>query len=157
MEVDSGNKWMESELGPLDRRSSVGTGSGARGSDMHENHDVAFFFSRFVFSLSIACHGSQTLFGLFGGPQMTRDPWMVIAGLFEFIGGLAIALGVVTRPIAFFLSIVLAVTYFKVNFPGSLWPIENHGEVTLLFFTFFLYLSVRGAGSVSIDGLRGKA
>ena len=124
---------------------------------MHDNHDVAFFFTRFIFALSIACHGAQTLFGLFGGPQNTRDPWMVIAGLFEFVGGLAIALGVFTRPLAFFLSVVLGVTYYKVNFGGGLWPIENRGEVTVLFLAFFLYVAARGAGAISIDGLRGSA
>jgi len=49
------------------------------------------------------------------------------------------------------------VAYFKMHFPGGFWPILNHGEPAVLYCFFFLYLSVRGAGRLSIDGKRGKA
>ncbi len=51
----------------------------------------------------------------------------------------------------------MAVAYFKAHFPLGFWPILNHGELAVLYCFFFLYLAVRGAGAVSIDGLRRKA
>jgi putative oxidoreductase len=48
------------------------------------------------------------------------------------------------------------VAYFKAHFPGGFWPILNHGELAVLYCFVFLYLSVRGAGKVSVDGMRGK-
>jgi putative oxidoreductase len=150
---------MEAELGPFDDGSGVGTGGNSeRKGTMSTSEDFIFFFTRFIFSLSLACHGGQKLFGLFGGPQATiHDPLMLVAGIFEFVGGLCVALGLKTRPIAFLLCGEMAVAYFKVNFHGSFWPIENGGELAVLYCFFFLYLSARGAGNASIDRLWGKA
>ena len=88
---------------------------------------------------------------------MLHNPLMLTAGILEFGGGLFIALGLFTRPVAFVLSGEMAVAYFKAHFPGGFWPILNHGEPAVLFCFFYLYLAVRGAGKASIDGMRGKA
>jgi putative oxidoreductase len=113
--------------------------------------------TRIVFAFLFACHGAMKLFGTFGGHPMLHDPWMFTAGALEFGGGVLIALGLFARPVAFLLSGEMAVAYFKAHFPGGLWPILNHGELAVVYCFFFLYLSVRGAGSLSIDRLRKKA
>ena len=97
------------------------------------------------------------LFGAFGGHPMLHNPLMLTAGILEFEGGLLIALGFWTRPVAFVLCGEMAVAYFKSHLPGGLWSILNHGEPAVRYCFFFLYLTVRGAGTVSVDGLRGKA
>lgn len=126
--------------------------------------------TRVVFAFLFACHGAMKLFGAFGGHAMLHSPLlqtvaalihhsplMLTAGILEVGGGLFIALGLFTRPVAFLLSGEMAVAYFKAHFPGGFWPILNHGELAVLYCFFFLYLAVRGAGAVSIDGLRRKA
>jgi putative oxidoreductase len=113
--------------------------------------------TRFVFALLFACHGAQKLFGLFGMHPMYRNPWMLAAGIIEFGGGIMIGLGLFTRPVAIVLCGEMAVAYFKAHFPGGFWPIQNKGELAVLYCFFFLYLAVRGAGKLSIDGARGKA
>ena len=124
---------------------------------MSKLQDPVFALTRVVFALLFACHGAQKLFGAFGGHQMLHNPWMLAAGILEVGGGVFIALGLFTRPAAFVLCGEMAVAYFKAHFPGGFWPIVNHGEPAVLYCFFFLYLAVRGAGKLSIDGARGKA
>jgi putative oxidoreductase len=87
---------------------------------------------------------------------MLHNPWMLTAGILECGGGSLIALGLFTRRVAFVLCGEMAVAYFKAHFPGGFWPVVNHGELAVLYCFFFLYLTVRGAGKVSVDGMRGK-
>ena len=94
------------------------------------------------------------LFGAFGGHAMLDNPLMLTAGILEFGGGVLIALGFFTQPVAFVLCGEMAVAYFKGHFPGGFWPIVNHGEPAVLYCFFYLYLAVRGAGRLSIDGMR---
>ena len=88
---------------------------------------------------------------------MLHNPWMLAAGILEFGGGVLIGLGLLTRPVAFVLCGEMAVAYFKQHFPAGYWPIQNKGELAVLYCFFFLYLATRGAGKLSIDGARGKA
>ena len=123
---------------------------------MSKLQDLALALARFVFALLFACHGAQKLFGAFGG-HMPHTPLFVTAGVLELAGGVLIGLGLFAKPVAFILSGEMAVAYFKAHFPAGFWPIVNHGELAVLYCFFFLYLSLRGAGAVSLDGLRRKA
>jgi putative oxidoreductase len=124
---------------------------------MSKLQDFVLAVTRVVFAFLFACHGAMKLFGAFGGHPMLHSPLMLTAGILEFGGGLLIALGFLTRPVAFVLCGQMAVAYFKAHFPAGFWPILNHGELAVLYCFFFLYLTVRGPGAVSIDGVRGKA
>jgi putative oxidoreductase len=124
---------------------------------MSKLSDFVLALTRVVFALLFACHGAMKLFGAFGGHPMLHNPWMLAAGILEFGGGILIGLGLLTRPVAFVLCGEMAVAYFKAHFPGGYWPIQNKGELAVLYCFFFLYLVVRGAGKLSIDGARGKA
>jgi putative oxidoreductase len=123
---------------------------------MSKLQDPIFALARIVFAFCFACHGAQKLFGAFGGHPMLHNPWTLIGGILEFAGGIMIALGLFTRPVAFVLCGEMAVAYFRSHFPVGFWPIMNHGELAVLYCFFFLYLSMRGAGKLSIDGVRGK-
>lgn len=124
---------------------------------MSKHEDFALALTRVVVAFLFACHGAQKLFGVLGGHPMPHNPLMLTAAVLEFAGGVLIAVGFYARPVAFLLSGEMAVAYFKMHFPGGIWPILNHGELAVLYCFFFLYLAVRGAGAVSIDGLRRKA
>jgi putative oxidoreductase len=69
------------------------------------------------------------------------------------VGGLAIMLGLFTRPVAFVLAGEMAVAYFKVHFPQSPFPTVNNGMAPVLFCFLYLYLTFAGAGVWSLDAL----
>ena len=115
---------------------------------------------RFLSGVMFACHGAQKLFGAFGGMPPGMDiPWYIywIAGPIEFFGGILIAIGLFTRPVAFLASGLMAVAYFKGHAFGTgsfvFWPKVNQGEIAVLYCWLFLYIAAAGPGSFAIDNL----
>jgi len=109
---------------------------------------------RIVTAACFIIHGTQKLFNWPPSPQPMHVELMSqfgLAGVLETFGGLAILLGIFTRPIAFLLAGEMAVAYFQVHFPRSFFPVLNGGDNVVLFCFIFLYLSVAGAGTWSID------
>ncbi|MBV9880512.1 MAG: DoxX family protein [Gemmatirosa sp.] len=114
---------------------------------------------RIVTGLLFMQHVAQKLLGWFadparpwtGAPPVLSQLW--IAGMLETFGGALVVVGLCTRPVAFLLSGEMAVAYFQVHFPRSVWPIMNRGENVVLFCFVFLYLSAAGAGPASVDAL----
>ena len=80
-----------------------------------------------------------------------------IGGLLELVGGALMLVGLFTRPTAFILSGEMAVAYFQFHAPQGFWPIVNGGTDAVLYCFLFLYFSAAGAGSWSVDAMRGKA
>jgi len=111
-----------------------------------------YILLRIVAGLLYACHGAQKLFGVFGGPggqpgvSVPLFSLMGLAGCIEFAGGLLIALGILTSWAAFIASGEMASAYFMQHFPRSFWPIQNNGELAVLFCFLFLYIAAHGAG-----------
>jgi putative oxidoreductase len=109
-----------------------------------------------VAGLLFMAHGLQKVFGMFGGlggHGATAPMWSLfwVAGVLETVGGLAIVLGLFTRLVAFVLCGEMAVAYFRQHFPRGLWPIQNGGELAILFCFIFLYLWAAGPGPISLD------
>ena len=99
-------------------------------------------------------HGAQKLFGFLlreGGSTAELFSLTGFAGVLEFFGVLAILLGLFTQPVAFVLSGQMAVAYFMAHFPRSFWPIENRGELAVLYCFVFLFLATSGGGKCSLD------
>ncbi len=112
---------------------------------------------RIVASFLFALHGMQKLFGYFGGmggqggtAPFATLPWW--AAVIELGGGLLLLLGLFSRPVAFLLSGEMAVAYFKAHFPRGFLPIQNGGELAVLYCFIFLYLCAAGPGPLSLDG-----
>jgi putative oxidoreductase len=108
---------------------------------------------RVVAGLMFAAHGSQKLFGAFGGSPVGAGSFMSMAGVIELAAGVLIALGLLTRPLAFLASGEMAVAFFVVHAPKGPWPIENGGELAVLYSFLFLYVAARGAGAFSLDAI----
>ena len=111
---------------------------------------------RIIAGFTFSLHGFQKLFGAFGGLQggtaaFGSQIW--IAGVLECFGGLLILLGLFTRPVAFLLCGQMAVAYFQAHAPRGFWPVLNGGELAVLYCFIFLYLSIAGPGSGSLDSL----
>jgi putative oxidoreductase len=115
--------------------------------------DLAFFLARVVIALLFACHGAQKLFGVLGGTRMTGNPLLLTGGIIEFGAGLLIAFGLFTRVAAFVASGEMAVAYFKMHAPHGFWPIQNKGELAVVYCFFFLFVAAHGAGPYSLDRL----
>ena len=109
---------------------------------------------RIVTGFLFMFHGLQKLFGMFGGTQMLGNPMMVAAGTIEALGGVLIMIGLLARPAAFIASGEMAVAYFMAHQPRGGLPIQNEGELAVLYCFAFLYIASRGAGIWSVDGLR---
>ncbi len=118
--------------------------------------DLTLLLLRIAAAVIFIQVGGLKLFGWFGGMPagVTITPLITVAGWLEVVGGLAILLGLFTRPVAFILSGEMAVAYFIGHFPQAFWPIENHGESAVLFCFIFLFMSAYGAGRWSVDGWR---
>ncbi|HVN78222.1 MAG TPA: DoxX family protein [Terriglobia bacterium] len=111
---------------------------------------------RIVAGFLFACHGAQKLLGWPGGAPHVSSPLILTAGVIELLGGLMIAIGLVTSFVAFIASGEMAVAYFIAHAPGGLLPIVNRGELAVLYCFIFLYMASRGSGAFSLDGLTGK-
>lgn len=105
---------------------------------------------RVVAGLLFAQHGVQKLFGLLGGTPMPVFSQLWVAGVIETVGGLAIALGLFTSPVAFVASGQMAVAYFQAHLPRGFWPVQNGGELAVLNCFLFLYIASRGSGKWSL-------
>jgi putative oxidoreductase len=111
---------------------------------------------RIVTAFLLMQHGGQKLFG-FPAPSQAAIPLLSligVAGILELFGGLLLLLGLFSRPVAFLLSGLMAVAYFMAHAPQGFWPLLNKGELAVMYCFVFLYLSVAGGGSWSIDHLR---
>ena len=101
--------------------------------------------------------GTMKLFGYPPSPvpmppiPVMSEMW--IGGMLETFGGLAIVLGLFTRPVAFVLAGEMAVAYFQFHFPQSFFPTTNMGVPAVLYCFIFLYLVFAGAGVWSIDAM----
>ena len=109
---------------------------------------------RVAAGLAFAQHGAQKLFGLLGGTAVELLSQRGLAGIIEFVGGIMIALGLLTSPVAFIASGEMAWAYFQAHAPRGTFPIQNGGELAVLYCFIFLYLSAVGSGKLSIDAIR---
>jgi putative oxidoreductase len=80
-----------------------------------------------------------------------------VAGVLETFGGLAILLGLFTRPVSFLLAGLMAVAYFKAHAPQGFFPSSNGGVPAVLYCFFFLYLMFAGGGEWSVDALLARS
>lgn len=112
---------------------------------------------RIVAGLLFACHGAQKLFGALGGQAQPLASLMGLAGIIEFLGGLLVALGLFASWAAFIASGQMAAAYFMAHFSRGFWPLENGGELAVLYCFLFLYIAARGSGLWSVASAGNRA
>ncbi|EPJ92647.1 MULTISPECIES: DoxX family protein [Pseudomonas] len=119
---------------------------------------------RIFVGIIFAAHGSQKLFGWFGGGGLAGTAqWMesiglapgtlmaVLAGGTEFLGGLALIVGLLARPAALGLSFTLLVAIFSVHIHNGLFMANNGYEFALALLGGTLAVLFEGAGKLSLD------
>ena len=118
--------------------------------------EPVYSIMRLMVGLAFACHGAQKLLGAFGGQFPAGKPLMVAAGVIELVGGGLIALGLFTSYAAFVASGHMAAAYFMAHAPQGFWPLQNKGELAVVYCFVFLYVATQGSGSWSLDRALGR-
>jgi putative oxidoreductase len=112
---------------------------------------------RIMTALLFLHHGTQKLFGLPAlDPAIAAEMggMLIPLGIVEVAGSLLILVGLLTRPVAFVLSGMMAAAYFIAHAPINVFPLANYGEAAIFFCFVFLYLTFAGPGAWSVDGAR---
>ena len=78
------------------------------------------------------------------------------AAVIELVAGLLILIGFVTRFAAFVASGQMALAYFTQHQPRSIWPVENGGELPIVFCFGFFLLVFAGGGAWALDAARAE-
>ncbi|MGZ5526160.1 MAG: DoxX family protein [Methylomonas sp.] len=121
---------------------------------------------RIPIGLILAAHGSQKLFAWFGGYGLDgTGQWMasvglnpgvvmaLLAGSAEFFGGIALILGLLTRPAAAINALTMLVALFWVHW-GRGFFLDTHGvEYALALLSASTALIFIGGGKYSLDAL----
>jgi putative oxidoreductase len=96
-------------------------------------------------------HGLQKLFGWLGGTPVPLESLLGVAGVMELFGGALLVLGLATRPVGLLLACEMVAAFVMAHLPRGGAPIQNGGELSLLYVCVFLYLALTGAGPASLD------
>ena len=120
---------------------------------MQGNEVKIYATMRIITGFLFVCHGIQKLFGFPPLPPGVNVPAFItwIAGPIELIGGILVMIGLLTRPAAFLCSGLMAFAYWMGHGTKALLPIQNQGELAVIYCFVFLYIWVRGAGTWGID------
>jgi putative oxidoreductase len=113
--------------------------------------EPSYAILRIVAGLLFAFHGAQKLFGMFDGTARPIVSLMGLAGIIEFVGGVLVMIGLLAGLVAFVASGQMAFAYLLAHAPRGGWPIQNDGELAVLFCFVFLLIAGRGAGIWSVD------
>ncbi|MBF7054986.1 DoxX family protein [Halomonas sp. KAO] len=109
-------------------------------------------------------HGAQKLFGWFGGFGLEgTGQWLASIGLepgylmalasgsAEFFGGLALLIGLLTRPAALVLTVTMLVAIFTVHIGNGMFMSNNGYEFALAMAAISASLAISGGGRFSLD------
>ena len=114
--------------------------------------------------LILMAHGAQKLFGWFGGyglegtgqfmSSLGLDPgylMALLAGSAEFFGGLALLIGLLTRPAAAVVAFTMLIAIFSVHITHGLFIANGGYEYALSLFVVAAAIAIQGAGRFSVD------
>jgi putative oxidoreductase len=133
------------------------------------NNSFSQLALRLPLGIIFAAHGAQKLFGWFGGYGLQgTGQWMASIGLepgvlmaalsgsAEFFGGVALIIGLLTRPAALVLAVTMLVAIFSVHINNGLFMSNNGYEFGLALLAGTVSLVISGAGRASVDKLLAK-
>ena len=123
---------------------------------------------RLVVGLTVAAHGAQKLFGWWGGPGMKgwtgamnrmrirpAAPWAWASALAEFVGGLGLALGLLTPLPSFAIAGSMLVAIALVHLPKGFFVTKGGFEYNLTILAAIAAVALIGPGSISLDAALG--
>jgi putative oxidoreductase len=123
---------------------------------------------RVTAGLLLVPHGAQKLFGWFGGYGLDATGQFfatklglpaslaLVSGLIEFFGGLMLAAGLLTRPVAALVAGLMAGAALTVHVPAGFFWTDGGFEYPLMWGLIALAFVLRGGGRYSVDALIGR-
>ncbi len=120
---------------------------------------------RFVLGIVFVPHGYDKLFvGKIATyaknfANLGLEPALPITyflGTLEFFGGILLAVGLFTRPLAFMFFIEMAVATFLVHWPNGWMATARGVELVILLSLTSLAFAAKGGGRLSVDRMIGK-
>ena len=120
-------------------------------------NEETYALMRIVIGFLFSCHGMQKVLGLFGGAPAEAPPFVIwVGGTIELVCGLMVMVGFLAGSAAFLASGMMAVAYFMAHHRlDAPVPIQNHGELAVVYAWVFLFIATRGSGIWSIDAAMG--
>ncbi|WP_086723860.1 DoxX family protein [Streptomyces carpinensis] len=128
--------------------------------------DCGLLLIRLTFGLLMAGHGAQKVFGLFGGAGLTETGkgfsalgyhpgvlFAAIGGLSELLGGLGLALGLLTPLAAAALIGVMINAMATVTGAHGLWETDGGVEYSVCIAVAALAVAAIGPGRLAVDRL----
>ena len=128
------------------------------------DNSLASLALRIPTGTTFVAHGAQKLFGSFGGYGLEgTGQWMASIGLepgflmalgagsAEFFGGIALLIGLLTRPAAVVLAFTMIVAILTVHISNGLFMSNNGYEFGLSLLAISVALAFSGGGRFSLD------
>ena len=120
---------------------------------------------RLALAAVMIAHGSQKVLGTFGGPGFNtfvsgNTPfsfmrptwfWLSAAAFSEFVGGILVLLGLLTRVGAFFISCVMLTAIMGVHLAGGFFGSNRGYEYPMSLLAMAIALLIAGGGQASVD------
>ncbi|WP_078410245.1 DoxX family protein [Priestia abyssalis] len=128
--------------------------------------DLGLLLIRLVIGLAFIGHGTQKLFGWFGGYGLKgTGGWMesigikpgvtmaLLAGLSELIGGALFAAGLFTALAAALITVTMMVAIVKVHAPNGFWVSQNGYEFNLVLIAVVIGIALIGPGQYALSAV----
>jgi putative oxidoreductase len=126
--------------------------------------NIGLLMIRLVIGVLFMGHGTQKLFGWFGGYGVKgTGGWLesigikpgvtmaFLAGLSELLGGLLFALGLLTPLAGVIIAGTMVIAIAKVHGPNGLWSTQNGYEYNLVLLAVTLGIALTGPGQYALD------
>ena len=111
---------------------------------------------RIVIGILFISHGIQKADAMVSGMMPADNFLLVLASIIETLCGFMVIIGWKTDWAAFIASGEMAVAYFKGHAPRGFLPVNNGGELAVIYCFIFLLIAANGAGTWSLDHILGK-
>jgi len=125
---------------------------------------IGLLLIRLIIGVSFMAHGTQKLFGWFGGHGLKgTGGWFdsigmkpgvrmaLLAGLSELVGGVLFAAGFLTPLGALMIAGTMLMAIIKVHGPNGYWVTQNGYEYNLTLLVVAISIAITGPGYYAID------
>ena len=125
---------------------------------------LAYPLIRFIAGVMMIPHGYAKVFGGIEGTtkffaSVGLEPALILAwyvGLLELVGGICVALGLLTRFMSAQLIGLLAVATFYIHLPSGFIWVKGGFEYPLFWMVVMIAITIKGGEKLSLDNLLAK-